>query len=191
VFNYNYQVPRGSRIWENVVTKGVLDGWQLSGVSTFQSGTRGGFSYAFTGAPSNLTGGGPQDVVLTCDPFLPKGERTTDRQFKTECISFGGPAVLAGDTYYFGNSPGDEWVGLGYANHDITLFKNFALSGRRTIRFQIEMYNAFNLTQYSAVDTSAQFNYATGQQTDTNFGRITGVRGSSNRVIQLGARFQF
>ena len=191
VFNYNYQVPRGSRIWENLMTKGILDGWQLSGVTTFQSGTRGGFSYSFTGAPANLTGGGPQDVVLTCDPFLPKKDRTTDRQFKTECITFGGPANLAGDTYYFGNAVGDEWVGLGYMNHDITLFKNVALSGRRTFRFQIELYNAFNMTQYSGVGTGATFTFATGAQTNTNFGKITSVRGSSNRVIQLGARFQF
>ncbi len=53
------------------------------------------------------------------------------------------------------------------------------------------MYNAFNSTQYPAVDTSAQFNYTTGEQTDTNFGRVTGVRDNSFRVIQFGARFTF
>ena len=130
-------------------------------------------------------------MVLTCDPFLPKSERTTDRQFKTECVTFPGPTTLAGDQYYQGNSTNDEWVGLGYINHDITLFKNFAISGRRTLRFQVELYNAFNTTQYSGVGTTAQFNYTTGAQTQANFGKITGVRGSSNRVIQLGTRFSF
>jgi hypothetical protein len=192
VINYNYQVPGASRfLGNNVIAKGVLDGWQVSGVTVAQSGTRGGFSYGFTGAPANLTGGGPQDVVLTCDPYLSPGDRTTDRQFRTECITFGGPDTLPGDTFYFGNSTGDEWVGLGYINHDVTFFKNFDLGGRRTFRFQLEFYNMTNKTQYSAVDTSATFNWATKVQTDTAFGRITGVRGSSNRVIQLGFRFAF
>ena len=31
----------------------------------------------------------------------------------------------------------------------------------------------------------------TGLQTDTNFGRITGVRGNTNRIVQLGLRFRF
>ena len=83
-------------------------------------------------------------------------------------------------------------------NHDITLFKNFAI-GTRTLQFRAEMYNAFNLTQYEGVDTSATFDYATcpsaaactSSQTDTNFGRITTVRANSNRVIQLGVRFRF
>jgi hypothetical protein len=35
------------------------------------------------------------------------------------------------------------------------------------------------------------FNYATGEQTDTNFGRVTGVRPNSNRVVQLALRFTF
>jgi hypothetical protein len=49
------------------------------------------------------------------------------------------------------------------------------------------------------VDRSATFDYATcpsaaacnSQQTDTNFGRVTGVRPNTNRVIQLGIRFRF
>ena len=75
-------------------------------------------------------------------------------------------------------------------NHDITLFKNFRM-GSRVLQLRGEMYNAFNSVQYSAVDVGAVFNYATGAQTDTNFGRVTGVRAASNRIIQLGVRFTF
>ena len=80
----------------------------------------------------------------------------------------------AGDTFYQGTSLGDEWLSLGYVNHDITLFKNFAMASRRNLQIRVEMYNAFNTTQYSGVDTSAEFNFATGVQTDTAFGRVTG-----------------
>ena len=49
------------------------------------------------------------------------------------------------------------------------------MGGGRNLRIQVELYNAFNTTQYTAVDTGAQFNFATGEQTDANFGRVTGV----------------
>ena len=41
------------------------------------------------------------------------------------------------------------------------------------------------------VDTTATFNFLTGAQTNANFGRVTSVRGNSERVIQLGLRFTF
>jgi hypothetical protein len=194
VFSYNYLVPGVSRFLnDNIIAKGVLDGWQVSGVTTVTGGTRGGFSYGFTGAPTgDLTQGlGGSRVTLVCDPNLPRGERTFDRQFRTECVKPAGPSSDPSDTFYQGTSLGDEWIQLGFVNHDITLFKNFAMGGRRNFQVRVEMYNAFNTTQYAAVDTSASFNFATGEQTDTNFGRVTGVRANSNRVIQLGARFTF
>ena len=69
------------------------------------------------------------------------------------------------DTLYQGSALGDEWVSLGFVNHDLTLFKNFAIGGGRNLQVRFEMYNAFNTTQYQAVDTGAQFNYTTGEQT--------------------------
>jgi hypothetical protein len=188
VINYNYEVPRFSESL-NPILLGVIDGWQISGITVVQSQNRGGFSYTFTGAPTNdLSGnGGQRRVTLVCDPNLPSSERTFDRQFRTECIKPGGGAD---DPFYLGKSTNDEYNPPGYINHDITLFKNFAI-GTRTLQFRAEMYNAFNLTQYEGVDTSAQFDYATGNQTDTNFGRITGVRANTNRVVQLGVRFRF
>jgi hypothetical protein len=186
--NYNYEVPRLNENL-NPILRGVLDGWQVSGVTIMQNQPRGGFSYAFTGAPTNDLSGnnGARRVTLVCDPNLPRGERTFDRQFRTECIKPGGGA---GDPYYLGTSTNDEWDPPGFINHDMTFFKNFAI-GTRTLQFRAELYNAFNLTQYQDVDTSAVFDYATGAQTDTNFGRVTGVRPSTNRVIQLGVRFRF
>ena len=39
VFSYNYLVPGAARfLGDNFIAKGVLDGWQLSGVSTLQGG---------------------------------------------------------------------------------------------------------------------------------------------------------
>jgi hypothetical protein len=189
VINYNYEFPNASNRWDNLFARLALDGWQVSGVTIFQSQNRAGFSYTFTGAPTNdLSGNGyARRVTLTCDPNLPSSERTFQRQFRTECISPGGGP---NDPYYMGTSTLDEYHPPGYVNSDITFFKNFAI-GSNTLQFRAELYNAFNTTQYEGVDTGAVFNYQTGIQTDQNFGSITGVRANSNRVIQLGIRFRF
>ena len=60
----------------------------------------------------------------------------------------------------------------------------------RRLQFRVELYNAFNTDQWTATDTSAIFNYVTGVQTDTAFGKLTGATLSARR-IQLGVRFQF
>jgi hypothetical protein len=160
--------------------------------------SRSGFTYAFEGAPANaetLTGGlGGSRPIITCDPNLPRGERTFERQFRTECVRPPGPLTDPSDTLYQGTGKGagtlDAWTSLGYVNHDLTLFKNFAQGGRN-IQIRVEVYNLFNAAQYQGVDTSAVFNFQTGEQTDGNFGRIENVRGGTERVIQLGIRFTF
>jgi hypothetical protein len=86
---------------------------------------------------------------------------------------------------------------VGYINHDLTMMKNFGLGNGRNLQVRVEMYNAFNTTQYGGtgtaggVNTTATFDFATGRQTNPAFGSISGVRPNSNRVIQLGARLSF
>jgi hypothetical protein len=198
-FTYNWMIPGGSGLFNhNPIAAGFLDGWQVSGITTMLGGTWANFSYVFTGAPSAtaLTGGlGGSRAVIVCDPNLPRGERTFERQYRTECIRPPGPRTDPNDTLYqgtgFGKGQEDARMGLGYINHDITFFKNFGMGNGRNLQFRAEFYNAFNTTQYSTVNTQATFNFATLEQTDPSFGSITGVRANSNRVIQLGARFTF
>ena len=73
----------------------------------------------------------------------------------------------------------------------MTLLKSFSLGHGRNLQVRAEMYNAFNTTQYAGVNTTATFDFATGQQTNPAFGSISGVRANSNRVIQLGVRLMF
>ena len=196
VIHYIYEIPRLSARWDNPVVRGAFDGWQISGITTAQSGLRSGFTYSFTGAPTNdLTGaappGGTARVTLVCDPNLPRDERTFDRQFRTECVKPGGGAD---DPFFLGKSTLDEFIGLGFVNHDLTLFKNFGLGGRRNLQFRAEFYNVINSSQFNGnnvVDTSAVFNYQTGEQTDQAFGRIIAPRANSNRVVQLALRFTY
>ena len=199
-FTYNWMLPGVSRfLGDNVVAKAALDGWQWSGISTALSGTFANFGYNFSGAVPNattLTGGlGGSRVIIVCDPNLPRGERTFDRQYRTECVRPPGPLTDPADTLYQGTGVGagqeDVRMGLGYINHDMTLLKNFNLGNRRNLQVRVEAYNVFNTTQYQGVNTTATFDFATGVQTNPAFGSISGVRANSNRVIQLGARITF
>jgi hypothetical protein len=197
---YNWMLPGASRfLGNNPIAAGVLDGWQFSGLTTLLSGTWEGFGFNWSGAPASsaqLTGGlGGERVIIVCDPNLPRGERTFDRQYRTECVRPPGPLTDPNDVFYQGTGSGrgtlDARLNLGYINHDFTLMKNFALRDDRNVQVRVEMYNAFNATQYAAVNTTATFNFATGEQTNANFGAVTGVRPASNRVMQLAVRLRF
>ena len=197
---YNVMIPGASRfLGNNVIAKGALDGWQLSGITTLLGGTWANFGYNFSGAAPNattLTGGlGGSRPIIVCDPNLPRSERTFERQYRTECVRPPGPLTDPSDTLYQGTGVGagqeDARMGLGYINHDITLMKNFSVGNGRILQVRAEGYNIFNTTQYQGVNTTATFDFATGVQTNPAFGAINGVRANSNRVIQLGVRFTF
>ena len=142
---YNWMIPGLSKhMGDNAIVKGVFDGWQLSGLSTFLGGTYGNFTYNFSGAAPNvttLTGGlGGSRVIIVCDPNLPRSERTFDRQYRTECVRPPGPLTNPADTLYQGTGVGegqeDARLGLGYINHDMTLLKNFSIGGGRIVQVE-------------------------------------------------------
>jgi hypothetical protein len=71
----------------------------------------------------------------------------------------------------------------GQNNWDITIMKKFPLgSDRRSVQFRAKFYNAFNHTQYTAVDTSVVFDPG-GEQINGQFGQVVATR--SPRIIQL------
>ena len=68
------------------------------------------------------------------------------------------------------------------------MFKNFSVAGRR-LQIRWEVYNLFNTVNWSAIDTSAQFNRVTGEQVDQQFGKATSAR--DPRIMQGAIRFTF
>jgi hypothetical protein len=90
-----------------------------------------------------------------------------------------------------GNAPKDPIRGPGINNWDISVFKNFRIGGEKgvSMQYRLEMYNAFNHTQFSGVDTTARFNPNTGQQTNNTFGWYNAARDS--RRIVMGLKLNF
>ena len=182
VINYIWELPRLGEMLGSKALGLITDNWQLSGITSFLSGTP--FTPSFgTVDSTDITGSSEgARINVTTDPNLPKSERDFFRNFRTE--AFARPAV--GD---FGNAGTGIVRGPGINNWDISVSKRVPVGGEtRYFQLRGEFYNAFNHTQFSGVDSSARFD-ATGKQVDPNFGSYTSAR--TERRIQLSLRFMF
>lgn len=194
--SYAYDVPGIGAIWDNQVAKAILDNWQISGITSVFSGTYTGFTYSYTNVPTGtLSGTGAIDAPsafnlgssrpdIVCDPNIARGDRSFSHQFNPDCVQ------PPSDPNRLGNAKGDEYLGPGFMNWDISFFKNIPVGGTRRLQLRAELYNAFNTDQWTNVNRSAVFNFQTGAQTNSQFGALTGETQSARR-IQLAARFTF
>ncbi len=151
--SWNAFLPDGARGgMNNPIGRGLLNGWQLSGISSMASGIpiRPTFSGAASSSavaaayfgtadvvgPSN-SGGNALAPVYTCDPRTGNtgvGEKILDYN----CISvpeFGQNGQLV--------PPYNIRTPTRF-NHDLTLFKNFPIRGEQKIQFRVGFFNLFN-----------------------------------------------
>ena len=157
--SWNAFLPDGARgSLDNVVLRGVLNGWQVSGISTLASGipvtlqfTGDAASSAIAAAyfgtadvvgPGNPQGGGGTTgnalaPVYPCDPRL-DGKDVGERILDLSCI--GVPAFgEKGDLV-----PPNNIRTPTRMNHDLTLFKNFQIHGEQKFQFRVGFFNLFN-----------------------------------------------
>lgn len=187
----------------------MAGGWQISGITRFQSGaplsltaslktgcTAGLPCYATTNNfGTDITGGGDGwRPVMSANPVLPKDQRSVSQWFNTSV--FAPPALaqqitdMAGvlRVLTMGNTPSTFARGPGINNTDLALFKNFKIRERLNTQLRFEAYNVFNHTQFSGVGTSAQWDQS-GAQVTSSFGKVTSAR--DPRIMQLALRLQF
>ncbi len=188
VLNYLYDIPKASRLANNLVVRNVFDNWQLSGLTTFTSGQPLGIGYALVQA-ADLTGasgaGIDSRVNVLSNPIIPKSERTPQRHFDTSVFA---PPTRA--EFGIGNAPKDVLRGPGINVFDVTVIKNipFGNSDQRRLQLRFEFYNFFNHASFQGVDTTARFD-AQGRQVSGTFGQYTSTL-DARRVV-LGAKFYF
>jgi hypothetical protein len=159
------------------ITRQLLDGWQVSTITTVQSGFPAAIGYNV-----DTTGVGRAsrpDSVTGQEANLDRGERTWTRWFNT--AAFARPPVGR-----FGTSPRTGAVRLpGLINSDFSVTKRFPIGESRSFEFRTEIFNLFNHfnPDPQTVDLNIQ---------NPTFGMVGGgVRGITTRVIQLGAKFNF
>ena len=187
IINYTWDVPNGSRAWNNLLTRGLLDGWQVSGDTAFVSGDWSGAStsttdnFEFTGGDGGTRPRISGNVLCTsgeCDPT----PGAPGSYFNVAAFS---RLTGRGD---IGNAPRTFFRLPPIRNTNLSAFKNFQIGGGRRIQFRWEMYNVFNQVNWSAINTNAQFN-PEGQMVNANFGKATGAR--DPRIMQGAIRFSF
>jgi hypothetical protein len=151
--SWNAFLPNGARgAMNNVFGRALLNGWQLSGISSLASGIPlrlsftgdaggGATSAAYFGTadvvgPSN-TGGNGLAPVYTCDPRL-DGKDVGEKLLDINCISvpaFGELGELV---------PPYNLRTPTRTNSDLTLFKNFEIKGDQKLQFRVGFFNIFN-----------------------------------------------
>ena len=164
-----YELPRLSSM--NPVTRGVLGGWQVSGIINIQGGPPMTISQptALSGSrPDYVGGNATNDDYRATLRYL---NRAAFREvFETAVGASIRPGTLGRNAV---RAPGLWTV-------DFSLGKNFPIKEKYRLQVRADFFNGFNHTNYSGVDSNIE---------SANFGRITSTRGA--REIQLNARFSF
>jgi hypothetical protein len=196
VTNFVYQTPEVS---QSPFLGLLTNNWQISGVYRWTTGRpyTVGFNIPGIGA-ANLTGtdGNPNArIVLTCDPGSGWGGDPYS-QFNTSCFAPPQPGSDGAESARFiMNLPPIN-------NLDLSLSKTFALPKNMRFEFRLDMFNALNHTQFTGINSTANFASLT-DKTITNlpydasgalvrpngFGSINGV--APPRTLQLVTRFTF
>lgn len=171
--NYVYDLPFFRNRSPGAV-RSFLGGWQISGITLFETGTPLTPVVSDSGKQLGLGGGNVTARPNVVGPL--STPKTVNRWFDPS--AYAQPALLS-----FGNAARGSIVGPGRNNWNVSLFKNFDLSaiheGTR-LEFRAETFNTLNHTQFHDVNVSL------GNQ---NFGKVTSTW--DPRVIQLGMKFLF
>lgn len=189
IANYVYQLPFFAQ--EHGIVGHTLGGWEVSGITTFESGhslsvTQANDPFACiasaTAASGCVAGTYPgglgiatpnADIAPRPDEIAPVHLTKTQGQwFSTSSFS-----QAAG---HFGSERTGSFLGPGIENWDLGAMKNIDFKERYKFQFRGEFFNAFNHANFNAVDTGLN---------DASFGQVTTTH--LPRRIQLGAKLYF
>jgi hypothetical protein len=160
--SYNYYIPDGARgALDNKFMRGLLNGWQMSGITTFQSGTpmrlrffgdlgNADVARAFFGTDAfNLNGNftaGAIAPVFQRNPSLDNGTKVGERLLDLNAIGipgFGATGPVQSPFYLrFPNR----------SNFDVSFFKNFKISESKSFQFRSGFFNIFNQAYPTRID---------------------------------------
>jgi hypothetical protein len=177
VFSYIWEAPvgHGKRFLSAVsgIPGKIVDGWELQGIATYQTGSPLGMSASNNGTFSQ---GGGQRPNWNGENVSLGSSSTVDHWFNTS--PFSQPA-----TYTFGTAP------RAFANAradsarnlDFTLSKKTVIYERHTLQLRVECFNLLNTPRFGIP----------GQTFGTpTFGIVSGQL-NSPRVIQIGMKYVF
>jgi hypothetical protein len=191
------------RIWDN---------WELSGITTFQTGTP--FSVLNAGSVDGIGAPDNAGIVTIVGPASYPDLPTTPVPVSPDTAKTGasfGPLIgnpgrfIAPTGLTFGNAGRNFLNNPSRVNFDLSLAKSFSLAEGRSLQFRLETFNSFNHTQFRVYNPSHPGN--PGNNVVNCYGDLTGSAGDSScvasssflhpidahrpRTIQLGFKFLF
>ena len=177
--NYIYSLPFFAKSG-STLARHAFAGWQISGVTSFQSGAPNTVNAPVDSA---RIGASSSRATVLGDPNLDRGARTPALWFKTGV--FLNPALMIPGM--FGNSGRNILIGPGFQNWDISLLKNLRFQEQTNLQFRAESFNIFNHTNFTGINTTVRFD---------NAGNPTGGFGAVNaagpgRVLSFGLKVLF
>jgi len=191
ILNYSYDLPFGTH---NGALGYLVNGWNVSGVTTVQDGApltisdaRGGTVFGFgtyVTARAQMCGGTTYNQIATSGGIESRLGGTSGGPGFLSASAFCAPPVAPNTTdgsTLFGNSGIGVLLGPGQFNWDISILKTTRIKERHQVQFRTEFFNAFNHPQFGNPVVTV------GQAT---FGQITSTT-VNPRVMQFALKYIF
>jgi hypothetical protein len=160
--------------FDNKLVDALVGGWNLTGITTLQSGNT--FTVG-SGVDNSRTGVNGDRADIVGNPYISGSRNRNDliAQYLSKAAFAPNPLGT------FGNQGRNRFRGLGLANVDLGLHKNFRITERVNTQFRFETFNSFNKVNLSSPTTG---------QNSVNFMRITSTIGDP-RILQFALRLSF
>jgi hypothetical protein len=174
VLSYTYQLPFGQgehfgANW-NRWTNAVLGGWELSGITSYNTGLP--FNPTVTSTLDNGNGDMPNRI---CNGTV--SNPSIQEWFNPSCFAIPG-------RNQFGNSGFNILYGPSFEDWDMALMKNIHISESKYFQFRAEFYNTFNEVNFGQPNSLVCTACATGT--------ITGLASNyTPRLIQFGLKLYY
>jgi hypothetical protein len=176
----------------------LLGGWQLSGLTTFQTGTpfsvtadNGNGIYTGAGVGNSTGTGSFADVVGNPNASPP----ITNAPDILGPLMYNPGAFAAPTGLTFGNAGRNLLYNPSRLNFDTGLFKNFYVTESAHFEFRAEAFNVFNHTQWSGINNNIscyggpQNSAGDASCLDNTFLHPSGAH--NPRILQFGLKFLF
>jgi hypothetical protein len=175
VVSYIYELPFGrGRPWANTssgLANWLIGGWQVNGITTYQSGLPLAITASNTAGLFN-----PRTSANNNGRSGKLSGRAQDRLVRWfDTTVFSQPAPF---TFGSAGARIHDLRAHGTRNFDISLFKEFEAAEKLRVQFRVEMLNAFNTVQFSAPNTSV---------VSSSFGRVS-AQANAPRQVQFGLK---
>jgi hypothetical protein len=163
---------------EGGVAAALLGGWQVNGLLSLYSGAP--FTVTASGTSLDLPGSTQFADQTKADVEILGGIGPGKPWFDTTAFA---PVTER----RFGTAGVNSMRGPGFANFDMSVFRDFKLGGERTLQFRMEVFNLTNTPHFANPQNSVNA---------SNFGIISGTansgrEGIDERLFRLGLRIRF